>query len=82
MQDRGELAVVELQLLRRDVGDDRDVDLLEVRLGAPVVGEGGQLVVRADLGVGQRVRPGAQVVIGQVRLRVVGARVLLSARRG
>jgi len=62
VQDRRDLAVVELQLLGRDVGDDRDLHLLEVRLGAPVVAEGGHLLIN-----GQHFAGIGSTVIGEYR---------------
>jgi hypothetical protein len=59
----------------RQVGDDRQLDRLEVRRAAPPLRVGLHLVGRADVGPGERVRAGADVVGLQPLLRVVVAAV-------
>ena len=81
VHDHRDLAVVELQLLCGCVGDHRNVHTGEIRLGAPVVTERGQRVMRPDLGIGERVRAGAEVMGSQVGLRVIGPGVPLKSCR-
>ena len=81
VQDHVELTVLEVELLGRDVGLDRDVDLPHVRLRAPVAVERREHVLLAGHERRDRVRAGARVVRLEPRLRVVGAGVRRDLRR-
>ncbi len=64
------------ELLRGEIGLDRNVDGGEIGLRPPVPGEGLQGIVRSHSGIGQHVGTGPNVMGSQVRLRIVVAGVL------